>query len=1516
MENKTNQKTTTKTQTLTDNHSTTSSEVSTQDMAMDKILTSGGDVTLETYRDVVCESIQRQSEQLSALLEKTTLRLNQESVPSGFGNDSPLSDEELDVTVIPSSLRSESASKTIESTQSAAKGGSTPVEGVTSVPTDATNLRIEDGVVERDTDVPTNRDASGSKEVSPSEDKPTSGAGVKGNTSPGGGKTASAVAPPTESSVAPTTSNSGKRRNKRKDAPNGNPVPVEPKEAKSSSRVTMKRGRSTEEPHPEAKKPLTGKLPPPPTAASTPVAAAGREVVARPVQAASVDPRSAKAKPATTNPQPSSQTSRKRKHSQTLYPDNLRVAVIDRAEPEGKISESRWLLIEDRLREQVFLGEDPSRLQFGSATVYKGVKVICCENEESKNFLVTAVAGLQELWDGSALAAVSLKDIPCRRILTAWVPPPSVDPARVLIILGKQNPNLCTDGWRLVGSSTEGGGLVIKVSVDTAGQEYLQARGGKLHFGTGWIRFRLTPPSHGGDATAVRLETRTGKTLFLVSLYLPFEHPDPPGQVVEELASVLGGKGGLIIGCDANAHHSQWGSSNTNARVASASDVDDSVKLLTKILIGSYERACPLTFPGKRHQPVWWSKDLAQLRKTSRRLYNKANKTKLGTDWEAYKLAFNKYNSEIKKAKRRSWVCFTESIDDVNAASRFRRVLSKDPKSIGSIKRTDGSWTDSGLETLNLLASTHFPNCSDAVFDRLATRSSQHSGTEDVNLTNSIVNTPKILWAINSFKPFKSPGPDGIIPAMLQHASAEIIPVLEVIFKACLRLSHIPLLWREVTVTYIPKAGKPSHVLPKDYRPISLSSFLLKTLERLIDIEIRSLIPLTSLSTAQHAYMKGKSVESAQHDVVGYIEKNLNSSCFTLAAFLDIEGAFNNVTLEAIHSSLERLSVPPLLVDWIDVMLSSRIVNSSIGECSVRKTVTRGTPQGGVLSPLLWLLVINNILLDLEHSGTKVVAYADDVVLLIAGRFPQTITDLMQGALVKLSRWARCNGLGVNPPKTEFVLFTRRRKIPVLSLPMLDGVTLSLSSEAKYLGTILDQKLSWKRNIEERAKKGLNALYSCKNSIGNSWGLKPHIIRWIYESVVRPILTYGALVWWHSLRKITFSKNIDKVQRVASLLITGAVRSTPQSALDTLLNLKPLGLFVEELAARCALRLNELGQWRSQPFGHSVILKYVENVSNQAIASDYILPRHSFDLLDIRIPNRDIWSRGTPPFDGIAVYTDGSKMESGTGAGVYCESLSIRRSFRLNSDCSVFQAEIFAVRMAIELLNNRINELDGPVTIYVDSQAALKALNSFTIKSMAVLECKNALEKFKSVVKLCWVPGHCNISGNESADELARRGSESVDLEIESSVKPPLCHFFQVLHKHYLGRFQQNWLSGRGCIISKKIWPVNSERRSRSLLSMTKLDLKLVVGLITGHCNIKAMTSKWGGDDTEYCRLCQDEEETETVEHLLCHCPTLIGVRHRLLGKHLLPDLSCLFETEPAVILQLARRLKWLRTTR
>lgn len=177
-----------------------------------------------------------------------------------------------------------------------------------------------------------------------------------------------------------------------------------------------------------------------------------------------------------------------------MYPNHFRLAIIDKAHPEGRISDSRWLLIEECLRDIVFSGAgSPMQMQFGSATLYKGVKVICCENVESKDFLVKTVGELGVLWEGSELAAVSLKEIPCGRKLSAWVPPPLVDPARILTILAKQNLNLQTDNWHIVNSSPDSGGLVIKVAIDAKGQEYLQARGGKLHFGSGWIRFRITP---------------------------------------------------------------------------------------------------------------------------------------------------------------------------------------------------------------------------------------------------------------------------------------------------------------------------------------------------------------------------------------------------------------------------------------------------------------------------------------------------------------------------------------------------------------------------------------------------------------------------------------------------------------------------------------------------------------------------------------------------------------------------------------------------------------------------------------------------------------------------------------------------------------------------------------------------------------------------------------------------------------------------------------------------------------
>jgi Reverse transcriptase (RNA-dependent DNA polymerase) len=101
------------------------------------------------------------------------------------------------------------------------------------------------------------------------------------------------------------------------------------------------------------------------------------------------------------------------------------------------------------------------------------------------------------------------------------------------------------------------------------------------------------------------------------------------------------------------------------------------------------------------------------------------------------------------------------------------------------------------------------------------------------------------------------------------------LPHLSKLFKASLNLSYIPESWSKVNVCFIPKPGKPSYLNPKAYRPISLMSFILKTLEKLIEKYIReTVLEARPLHTNQFAYLVGKSTDSALHFLVSKMEKN------------------------------------------------------------------------------------------------------------------------------------------------------------------------------------------------------------------------------------------------------------------------------------------------------------------------------------------------------------------------------------------------------------------------------------------------------------------------------------------------------------------------------------------------------------------------------------------------------------------------------------------------------------------
>jgi hypothetical protein len=145
------------------------------------------------------------------------------------------------------------------------------------------------------------------------------------------------------------------------------------------------------------------------------------------------------------------------------------------------------------------------------------------------------------------------------------------------------------------------------------------------------------------------------------------------------------------------------------------------------------------------------------------------------------------------------------------------------------------------------------------------------------------------------------------------------------------------------------------------------------------------------------------------------------------------------------------------------------------------------------------------------------------------------------------------------------------------------------------------------------------------------------------------------LKWWPRVKLKTSQAELNKLERMACLGITGAIRTATKAAMEGLLEIPPLHLQVQAVTrvGNYILRCNE--QWKPIPegFGHAYMSRDMENEPILQMGSDKMTPRHDDKTFIIRFPDRSEWNKGFQPDrkGGLIWYTDGSKTENGTGAG-------------------------------------------------------------------------------------------------------------------------------------------------------------------------------------------------------------------------------------------------------------------------
>ena len=683
-------------------------------------------------------------------------------------------------------------------------------------------------------------------------------------------------------------------------------------------------------------------------------------------------------------------------------------------------------------------------------------------------------------------------------------------------------------------------------------------------------------------------------------------------------------------------------------------DIDKLAITLSNKMKEAYEESCPLIYAKKANKPTWWTSELTNLKREAAKLALAYRRNNTEMNREAAKIAKNEYRKEMRKSKNKAWKKYCEEMEEKNATAKLQNIMKKGKMNeIGTLRKRDGTYTSTTQETLDELLYTLFPD--DHETEPYDLTQQQRTKLTEQKICE-IVNTTTVKAAMKSFKPYKSPGEDGIHPILIQKAIKQIEPYLTTLYRESIRRGRPATSWLRIKAVFIPKPGKTDYNTAKSYRPISLSSFLLKGLERLILWYMQAnTLRNNPLNKNIFSYTEGLSTETALHRVVHFIEKSIAIDNVVIIVFMDISGAFSNTSISSLIRDLAETGIEEELLYWTAHLLSNRVTTAQLGDCKAEKDTTMGTMEGGIKSPVIWNIKISKCADKFPERGpNKFTGYADDAGLKSAGICVQTVGDTIQSGIKIMEEWATENKLTFNVDKTKAMLFTIRKNCKKPNLYM-NGKKIEYVDSFKYLGVTIDNKLRWTNHIENQVKKAKATMMIGRKMIGRDWGISPKTAYWLYTTTVRPILAYGSVVWINSVERTRIFIMLQQVQRMACLMITGAMPSTPTAGMETLLGIPPIDCYLKREALAAGVRLINNKQWRTNPgetIGEKAHSKVIENWKNDMKELDHpqdklIVKEKVIALYDTRIETREnIRKEDTKPMPKnkmttISCFTDG-----------------------------------------------------------------------------------------------------------------------------------------------------------------------------------------------------------------------------------------------------------------------------------
>ena len=724
--------------------------------------------------------------------------------------------------------------------------------------------------------------------------------------------------------------------------------------------------------------------------------------------------------------------------------------------------------------------------------------------------------------------------------------------------------------------------------------------------------------------------------------------------------------------------------------------------------------------------------------------------------------------------------------------------------------------------------------------------------------------------------------------------------------------------WHEAIVIPIPKPGK-DHSDPNSYRPISLTSCVCKTLERMINDRLVWYFEHNNILTdIQCGFRKRKSTVDHLVRLESFIRDAFLNKQEVVSIFFDLEKAYDTTWKYGILKDLHEAGLRGRMPIFISNFLENRNFRVRLGSTfSDPFDQEMGVPQGSILSVTLFSLKINSLakILSEDVQGSL---FVDDFLMSYRAKNTRTCERKLQCCLRKIEEWCTENGFKFSPSKTVCVHFHNKRgMLPEPNL-ILNGKKIRVVRETKFLGVVFDQKLSFIPHLKALKCRCLKALDIIKVVSNQEWGADKSVLLRLYRSLVRSKLDYGCIVYGSA--RPSYIKMLDTIHHQGLRLALGAFRTSPVESLYVEAGEVPLK------HRRIKLSLQYVTKLRSSPSNPAYSCVFRPEYENKYLSHTKVIPplgiriKEHFkgcDILIDQINEDDIydippWEISTPTVNlglhsssksetldseyrqrfleindyyekkgYVPVYTDGSKTDNYVSSSAVFPVDIFKVNLPVHT--SIFTAEAVALKLAVQHIQR---EAIRKSVIYSDSLSCLQALQNKTLENPIIREILpiiTYLEEVDSKIEFCWIPGHIGIKGNEKADEIAK---EPINHKIYD-IKTPYSDYRPRISNYVNSLFQAKW----DLCDNNKLHEINETFLSslKSYSNNRKEDV-ILTRLRIGHTRL---THKHylTGDDRPECIPC---DCSLTIKHILIECVDTAEIREQYFNC---PDLKTLFNS-------------------